>query len=682
MADCGAAGSALDRTVSALASATLGTSAHGGTSGSQQAVAAAGKAVASLLGSTAATAGGAGAMSSAGSMAVGSGGLMPTAPPDRLYLPGQLRHPPQPTQQQRQPARLDATMNEAWNSGGAHSHSHSHALAHSQQAPPGVMHHPMMAHPPHHAHAHAAAMARAQHAEQMHMANMQMNMMMMQKQQQHQHQQMMMMRQQQQRQAVQTQSQAVEAKQQIHVGASNVSDKTEGQAKTRTRQQASPSAVAESSVASPALETVADSWHDGLEEDFMSSMRQYRATEADDVKTVGEDNDDDDDEESVLGHEGYVEGASIDQLAEAWAKAEEEAQAEAQQQRENYRAQYGEEFAYDPTDMAAAYADPATSAAAELDAEEVGLAPYDFSEASAPHPDEDALRKTNYFDEGMKHFDAGNMSEAIQAFETELRHVDADNSDAWRMLGRCHAENDQDRKAIACLERAVDRDPYSVEALLLLGTSYVNELDHPRALRNLKAWATHNPMYAGMELPSLEGATSAESATSLPEERERMALEEAKKLLEKAIEVDPTHAADAMEALGVVCNVSREYDSAIDHFKKAIDLRPDDYQLWNKLGATLANSNRSDEALPAYHKALELKPKYARAWLNMAISHANLHNYDEAARCYLQTLSLNPSATHVWSYLRIALTCAERWDLLPLAASQNLTAFKEYFDFV
>mmetsp|Transcript_21522 Transcript_21522/g.61703 ORF Transcript_21522/g.61703 Transcript_21522/m.61703 type:complete len:474 (-) Transcript_21522:34-1455(-) len=456
-------------------------------------------------------------------------------------------------------------------------------------------------------------------------------------------------------------------------------NKSKAQTKNTTRHQ-SPAAVAESSVASPALETAAESWHDGLEEDFVTNLRQYRPAE-DDVKTVGGEGDEVD-EANHLGHEGYVEGASIDQLAAAWAQAEEEAGAEAQQQEKDYRAQYGEDFAYDPTDMAAAYADPATSAAAELDAEEVAMAPYEFSEVSAPHPVEDTLRMTNYFDEGMKHFDAGNMSEAIGAFETELRHVDADNSDAWRMLGRCHAENDQDRKAIACLERAVDRDPYSVEALLLLGTSYVNELDHPRALRNLKAWATHNPMYAGMELPSLEGAASAEASASSPEERERTALEEAKKLLEKAIDVDPTQAADAMEALGVVCNVSREYDAAIDHFRKAIDLRPDDYQLHNKLGATLANSNRSDEALPAYHKALQLKPKYARAWLNMAISHANLHNYDEAARCYLQTLSLNPAATHVWSYLRIALTCAERWDLLPLAASQNLAGFKEHFDFV
>jgi peroxin-5 len=66
----------------------------------------------------------------------------------------------------------------------------------------------------------------------------------------------------------------------------------------------------------------------------------------------------------------------------------------------------------------------------------------------------------------------------------------------------------------------------------------------------------------------------------------------------------------------------------------------------------------------------------------MAIAHSNLRNYDEAARCYLQTLSLNPDAIHIWSYLRISLTCGENWDLLPLAASQNIDAFKEHYDFV
>merc|ERR1712151_489308 len=77
------------------------------------------------------------------------------------------------------------------------------------------------------------------------------------------------------------------------------------------------------------------------------------------------------------------------------------------------------------------------------------------------------------------------------------------------------------------------------------------------------------------------------------------------------------------EVLGVLYNVSNDYDHAVEAFKTAISRKPDDYALWNKLGATLANSERSKQAMPAYHRALELKPKYARGWLNLGISHMN-----------------------------------------------------------
>ena len=344
-----------------------------------------------------------------------------------------------------------------------------------------------------------------------------------------------------------------------------------------------------------------------------------------------------------LGHDGVVHGASIEELAAAWAQAEAEYEQLTDQD--------------DPSNMWNGQMLQSESR------------PYEFLNSEEPSEIQ------NWMEEGMKHFRDGNLKEAIRSFEMELQHNNPDNAMAWRMLGRCHAENDQDPEAIKCLEAAVDRDPFSPESLLALGVSYVNELNYEKALENLKAWFTHNPKYAGMELPA--DIYSAASNT-----QKESAFEEVKQLLLSALEFDATDAVDVHEALGVIYNVNKDYDAAADSFRKALQVRPDDYQLWNKLGATLANGSMSDEALPAYHKALQVKPKYARAWLNMAISHSNLQDHDEAARCYLQTLSLNPGATHCWTYLRMALSCSERWDLLPLVFSQDLAGFKEHFDFV
>ena len=363
---------------------------------------------------------------------------------------------------------------------------------------------------------------------------------------------------------------------------------------------------------------------------------------------------------------------SIEDLAAAWAEAE---------------AEYAQEM----------WAQDASHLASVLDAEgglaDGELQPYQFVNQVAQQPNE--LPDMNWMEQGMQYFRSGDIKEAIHAFEHELQLGNANNAKAWRMLGRCHAENDQDREAILCFEHAVDRDPYSAEALLDLGVSYVNELNHEKALEALLSWVTHNPKYAGhVELlnaaDDLYGSnTNTLHGNSTTRVTSSAAFEEVQKLLLRALEVEPTPSADVLQALGVVYNVSGDYDAAVDMFQKALQANQnsstqesDKYQLWNKLGATLANSHRSEQALPAYHQALKLKPKYARGWLNLAISHSNLHHYAEAARCYLQTLSLNPSAVHCWSYLRIALTCEERFDLLGLVAEQNLQAFREHYDFV
>jgi peroxin-5 len=108
-------------------------------------------------------------------------------------------------------------------------------------------------------------------------------------------------------------------------------------------------------------------------------------------------------------------------------------------------------------------------------------APYELAK------DNPYSKSANPYQEGLALFKEGRLDDAVLAFQATVTADDA-HADAWRMLGVVHQENDEDRKAIICLERAVEQDAYHLDALLGLGVSYVNELDHERALKNLKAW--------------------------------------------------------------------------------------------------------------------------------------------------------------------------------------------------
>jgi tetratricopeptide (TPR) repeat protein len=257
------------------------------------------------------------------------------------------------------------------------------------------------------------------------------------------------------------------------------------------------------------------------------------------------------------------------------------------------------------------------------------------------------------FKDAMELYRQGKVNRAIQAFEavvqTRQNSNDLDeqeNDECWRMLGICHAENDEDRKAIICLNRSIECDPYNLDTLLALGTSYVNELDSQSALDTLKAWVMHNPRFQGLDV-----AQDAYSDGTL--------MDEVMQLILSVAALAPGDK-DVLTILGVLYNVSSDYEEAIDCFRKALETQPDDYSLHNKLAATCANSSRSSEALPIYAGALRIRPSYVRGWLNLGISFANLGKYEEAAKAYVQALHLNPMAKHICGCLKVALNCSEK----------------------
>merc|ERR1712226_858931 len=82
----------------------------------------------------------------------------------------------------------------------------------------------------------------------------------------------------------------------------------------------------------------------------------------------------------------------------------------------------------------------------------------------------------------------------------ELNGGENENANAWRMLGKCHAEVNRDHEAILCFENALEVDPHSQGTYLDLATSCLNALHRERALECLKLWIIYDPKYLGMTM--------------------------------------------------------------------------------------------------------------------------------------------------------------------------------------
>ena len=239
--------------------------------------------------------------------------------------------------------------------------------------------------------------------------------------------------------------------------------------------------------------------------------------------------------------------------------------------------------------------------------------------------------------------------------------------------------NEREVQAIAALRRAVELDPHLQGAWLALAVSYTNENERNETHAAIERWIDTSTAYADvvMAYRTSEGAQSASAQERIVGELLAMARASVSRAGDET-------AADVQVALGVLFNASSEYSKAVDCFSTALGMRPDDYLLYNRIGATLSNSGRSDEALLYYEHALALRPGFARCHFNMSISCLNLKMYQEAAEHAYTALTLqhasdddvplgkNLQSTNLWETLRVALELMDRPDLARRCADRDI----------
>ncbi|KAH9176753.1 hypothetical protein EDB89DRAFT_1939738 [Lactarius sanguifluus] len=285
------------------------------------------------------------------------------------------------------------------------------------------------------------------------------------------------------------------------------------------------------------------------------------------------------------------------------------------------------------------------------------------------------------------------MHAHVRSFAESVLHMEAavqrdpNNPQAWFELGVRQQENERERQAISALLRALQLDPTHMPSWLALAISYTNEGDRQGTYQAVQSWIRQNERYS--DIVSAFEAAHGTGSDEVDEFQKLISCLIAVARGTQGAEVD----ADVQIALAALLNTNEDYHRAQDCFRAALSVRPDDWLLYNRVGATLANGGRAEEALPYYYRALEINPAYIRARFNLGISCINLSRYEEAAQHILDALVLQESdglrglednhdvtSRALWDSLKTSCLQMQRVDLAAMCDNQDLEGIRNQIE--
>jgi lipoprotein NlpI len=103
-----------------------------------------------------------------------------------------------------------------------------------------------------------------------------------------------------------------------------------------------------------------------------------------------------------------------------------------------------------------------------------------------------------------------------------------------------------------------------------------------------------------------------------------------------------TNRRGALNNRGIAYRNQGDYQHAIDDFREAIKINPNDDKVLNNLGALYMNQGDYDHAIESYDAAIKLNPDYFIAIKNRGAAYVNKGDYQRAMMDYDHALMLMP----------------------------------------
>ncbi len=207
---------------------------------------------------------------------------------------------------------------------------------------------------------------------------------------------------------------------------------------------------------------------------------------------------------------------------------------------------------------------------------------------------------------------------------------------SYILVGGALTEKDPARKSrlldevIGHLERAVALYPEFSRAYYHLGVAYKEKGDFGRAVFNLEQAQRYNNfdeadffMALGLSYAGLKQFDKAVEA------------------FKKAASINPK-LAPAYINMAINSDAMGNYPASVEYLNQALQADGNSWEACFNMGNTLAHQGRNDEAIEWYKKAIALNSRYSDAYNNMGIVYATMKNYPAAYRYFKAAVAADP----------------------------------------
>ena len=101
---------------------------------------------------------------------------------------------------------------------------------------------------------------------------------------------------------------------------------------------------------------------------------------------------------------------------------------------------------------------------------------------------------------------------------------------------------------------------------------------------------------------------------------------------------------DTLMKRGLEYQAQEDLEGARDAFDRAIALKPDYAEGWNRRAVLFFNDGRYDEAIKDLESAIQYEPRHFGAWIGLAMIFESVDRPDAALKAYEKALEIHPNA--------------------------------------